>query len=115
MSVELPAAPAPPSRAAIRQTWSERLQRFADSGLSVAAFCRQEGVPVQTFYYWKRRLTRHELATNSDAPPLIPVRLAAPAAPVELLLPGGTLLRLHPGCDLAFVRCLVDALGGQPC
>ena len=112
MSAEVPA---PPSRAAIRQTWGERLQRFADSGLSVAAFCRTEGVPVQTFYYWKRRLTRHGPVANSEAPTLIPVRLAPQPAPVELLLPTGACLRLPPGCDLAWVRRLVETLGGPPC
>jgi hypothetical protein len=40
--------------------------------------------------------------------------LAAPA-PVELVLPGGVVLRLAPGCDLDFVRTLVAALGGRPC
>jgi hypothetical protein len=43
------------------------------------------------------------------------VRLSPPAAPVELVLAGGAVLRLTPGCDLNWVRALVAALGGAPC
>lgn len=113
MSADVPAPPL--SRAQVRQLWAERLQRFADSDLSVAAFCRAEGVPLQTFYYWKRRLAQTHNGHTPDAPRLLPIRLTQPPAPVELLLPGGTRLSLRPGCDLAFVRSLVEALGGTPC
>jgi transposase len=100
------------SRAQTRQVWVERLQRFADSGATVVAFCHQEGISSHAFYYWKNKLHPH--ASEADQPRLLPVRLLD-AVPVELVLPNGCSLRLAPGCDLDFVRCLVDALGGQPC
>src|SRR5262245_20190260 len=105
---------------ALRELWRQRLQRFARSGLSAAAFCVKEGVSPPCFYAWRRRL--RPLATPADTgarPPaearLVPVRVLAAPAPVELVLPGGAVLRLAPGCDLAFVRALVAALGGRPC
>src|SRR4051812_8148929 len=100
------------SRAVTRQIWVERLQRFADSGASVVAFCQQEGISSHAFYYWKNKL--HPDAPGADQPRLLPVRLLD-TAPVELVLPNGCVLRLAPGCDLDFVRRLVDALGGEPC
>jgi transposase len=106
-------APPPRSRAAIRQAWIERLQRFGTAQLSVVAFCQAEGVSAHTFYYWKRQLT--EPAPADDAPRLIPVRLRPEPAAVELVLNTATILRLVPGCDLAFVRSLVEALGSPPC
>ena len=39
----------------------------------------------------------------------------APSAPVEVILPNGAVIRIAPGCDLAFVRSLIDALAGAPC
>jgi transposase len=123
---ELPASPpqlAVPklSRNTARQDWSERLQRFAQSGLRPGPFCQREGVSLPSFYAWKRRLAAAapspapEPTANADVGPrLLPVRLA-PAAPIELLLPSGTLLRLTPHCDLAFVRSLVAALGDTSC
>jgi hypothetical protein len=115
-------SPPPRSRAATRQAWVERLARFCDSGLRPAPFCTQEGVSLPSFYAWKRRLLTASLDPASAAPPageagprLLPVRLPAPATLLELVLPSGAVLRIPPGCDLAWVRSLVEALGGAPC
>ena len=93
--------------------WQERLLRFEHSGLSVAAFCDREGVSAPSFYAWRRRL-RSDPPVQGDGPRFLPVHLVA-APPVELVLPGGAVLRLTAGCDLAFIRSLVDSLGGAPC
>ena len=39
-----------------RSEWAERLARYRASGLTVARFCVQERVSVNTFDYWPRRL-----------------------------------------------------------
>ena len=107
---------------ALHELWRQRLQRFQRSGLTAVAFCAKEGVSPPSFYAWRRRL-RLPPAEQADRPTpapletarLVPVRLLAAPAPVELVLPGGAVLRLAPGCDLAFVRDLVATLGGRPC
>ena len=102
------------SRQANRLVWAERLARFDASALTVAAFCRQEGVAPQSFHRWKLSLAAPGSAPSAT-PEFLPVRLL-PSAPVEILLPNGAALRLSPGCDLAFVRSLVLALAGSgPC
>ena len=101
------------SRDSVRQSWAERLARFESSGLSALDFCRQEGIASQSLYYWKRKLSGPADAPG-PAPQFVPVRLSA-SAPVELVLPGGATLRLQPGCDLAFVRSLLQALTERPC
>lgn len=106
----------PRCRAAARQAWAERLARFPDSGLSPAQFCAREGVSLATFYAWKRRLAAADATSEAGSGPrLLSVRLAPPAPAVELILPGGAVVRLAPGSDLAFVRALVQALGERPC
>jgi transposase len=117
-----PPCPAPRARAFTREVWVERLARFPDSGLTVAQFCAIEAVSLPSFYAWRRRLAAEGRA---DATPpeagaergarLLPVRLSPPATAVELVLPTGVLLRLSPGCDPAWVRSLVAALGGPSC
>jgi hypothetical protein len=99
---------------AVHALWRQRLLRFEQSGLSVSAFCDREGVSTPSFYAWRRRL-RPESSPPSDGARFLPVRLLAPAAPVEVVLPSGVMLRLSPDCDLAFVRSLVDSLGDRPC
>jgi transposase len=107
---------------ALHDLWRQRLQRFERSGLTAVAFCVKEAVSLPSFYAWRRRLHQPPAAQAArPAPPpveaarLVPVRLLAAPAPVELVLPGGAVLRLAPGCDLAFVRLLVATLGGRPC
>jgi hypothetical protein len=110
------AVPASPrSRDAVRRRWLDRFDRFASAGLSVTAFCRKEGISSQAFYYWKQKLAAAAPTPAAEQPCLLPVRLLAAPSPIEVVLPQGTVLRLAPGCDLAFVRSLVDALGEQPC
>jgi hypothetical protein len=110
---------------ALRQLWQDRLRLFERSGLSAAAFCARQRLPLAAFHHWKRRLrpltattlSPQRLSRNAP-PPLIPIDVLPPTAqavPVEIVLPGGAVLRLAPGCDLAFVRALVQTLGGSPC
>jgi transposase len=110
------------SRTSARQDWVERLDRFARSGLRPTEFCLAEGVSLPSFYSWRRRLS-HEPSSPTTPPPsdrqagprLLPVRLTSANAVVELVLPSGTVLRVPPGCDLGFLRSLVEALGDAPC
>lgn len=107
-----PATPPRRSREATRLLWVDRLARFPDAGLTVAAFCAAENVSVQSFFYWKKRLAAP--TPWPDAPRFFPIRVA-PSSAIEIVLPGGTVLRITPGCDPAFVRSLIDALAGAPC
>ena len=36
--------------------WRERLKRQSESGLTVEAFCEQEGISTSMFYSWQRQL-----------------------------------------------------------
>lgn len=40
------------------EQWRERIAQQAGSGKSVAAFCREQGIATQTFYWWRNRLGR---------------------------------------------------------
>jgi transposase-like protein len=115
----MPSAPQPGRRPdrATRQRWQQRLQRFRQSGLSVADFCAQEHVSPASFYAWRRRLQHAPTPPAADAPRLVPVRLVTPpaSAPVELLLPSGVMLRLSPDTDLLWLRQLLPLLGVAPC
>src|SRR5262245_53822681 len=107
---------APRSRATIRQAWVERLARFTASGQSAAQFCAAEGVSVASLYHWKRRLAAPApAAAPSDAPRLLPVRLASAPAPLEVVLPGGAVLRVGPGADPDALAALLRLLGGPTC
>src|SRR5437868_3328192 len=97
----VPSTPQRPtrSRAFTREVWLDRLARFALSGLTPAQFCATEALSLPSFYAWKRRIAAedhlHETAAPHDpGPRLLPVHFQPAAAAVELVLPGGAVLRL---------------------
>ena len=50
--------------------WRARLERYAASkarGVTVAAFCRREGVSVPAYYYWKKRLGQIDGGNSTGA------------------------------------------------
>lgn len=42
------------------EQWRERIAQQAASGKSVAAFCQEQGIATQTFYWWRNRLVKCE-------------------------------------------------------
>lgn len=59
-----------------RKAWWKLLARFAGSGLTVAAFCRREGIGTASFYRWRSQLG--------------PASADAAQSPVARALPGAT-------------------------
>jgi len=50
---------------ALWDEWRRRLERQRESGLSIAAFCRREGVSQVSFHAWKRKLRRSASARST--------------------------------------------------
>jgi transposase-like protein len=46
--------------------WRQRMRRQLASGLSIAEFCRTEGVSPHSFYVWKRKLGETASARHSS-------------------------------------------------
>ena len=109
--------------------WRERVARWATSGLSVRAFCRQYGLIETSFSYWKRELrARDEAAlaapviasmtsparkrplTKTSPPMFVPVTVLPMATlTVEVRCPSGHVVLL-PSCDAASLASLFVAL-----
>jgi len=49
------------------ETWRELVARQSCSGLSVQAFCRQEGLNTWTFYGWRSRLREKTAVAETTA------------------------------------------------
>jgi hypothetical protein len=119
----------------LRKLWRKRIERQHKSGLTVAAFCRQERVSTATFYGWKRKLRggralrpkrtakpRSAEAVGSAAGNAPEARgqaafLQLPVSPVranpwiELVLAEGTIIRV-PQQNMRALHTVLQALGG---
>lgn len=42
-----------------QQTWQQIISQWQESDLSAAAFCRNQSVSYEQFYYWKKKFTTH--------------------------------------------------------
>lgn len=122
MSASVPPRPGRRPDPTLRSLWEKRLRHFQQCGQSASTFCSEQGLSLPSFYAWRRRLrcsdsgrTPVGVADTADGPRFVPIRLLPASIPVELVLPTGTVVRVPPGCDLAFVRSLVTSLGGAPC
>ena len=90
---------------------TEWLARFAESGQSVAAYCRAAGVSSASFYRWRR-----EQATEGRrAPRRFAAVQLAPATPtsahaVAIVCPSGHQVLVTAGTDPHWLGQLADAL-----
>lgn len=97
----------------LAQQWRQRLDRLAESDLTIAEFCRLESVSTASFYHWRRKLTKAE---QSDAPTFVPINLptgdpqrSLPSS-IEVILPGGAQINLPAGWALTDCRDLIQAV-----
>lgn len=94
--------------------WRDLVDRQAASGLSVAAFCREESISAPAFYSWRRRLQAPSAAAERTPPSgFVPVQITSGASsgPMRIYLPRGMCLELQDGlADLgAALRAVREA------
>jgi len=92
--------------------WRERLKRFESSDLSIDLFCQQEDVRQATLLDWLRVLTTEQLrpaGETGSAEEFVPVTVRSGS--IEILLPGGGLVRLSAGIDRALLMDIVRLIG----
>jgi hypothetical protein len=111
-----------------REVWKKRIERWADSGLTAQEFADEIGVNVHTLSGWKWRLSTEAARAALDSghtgagfvevvAPLMasesPASRTTAADPLELVLPGGLVLRVPAHFDAPALRRVVDILGGR--
>jgi hypothetical protein len=126
----MPAFRQPTSREHRREWWRRQLARQKAANLSVTEFCRQLGVSITTFYYWKKRVhealpllygqipvenSPHRLTTTAGAAlsNFVPVSILEPSADtqLEIELTNACVLRLKGVIDPSLLQAAIMAAG----
>jgi hypothetical protein len=86
--------------------------RWERSGLTLSEFARREGMVPTTLYWWRRRLRKME---NTSSPSMSFTEVSAVVATgdgggFELVLDGGTTVRVPQRFDPASLRMLLETL-----
>jgi hypothetical protein len=101
-----------------RAAWAGVVERWRQSGLSKAGFCRQEGLRTWQFDYWCRRLAAGSRGPElcPEAAGFVPLRFAPEAAGSGVtLVVGAVRLELAAGFDAAVLARVLRLLGGDGC
>jgi hypothetical protein len=120
----------PPRREQRREWWRRQFSRQQTSNLTVAEFCRQLGVSVPTFYYWKKRVAaaapdvpvrnsaQHRSRTVNDTtdamvPSFMPVTILDLGAgtQLEIALANTCVVRLKGAVDASLLQAAIVAAG----
>jgi len=89
-------------------SWRQRLAKFEGSGLSVAAFCRQEAISPARFYYWAQRVRESGAGVRGKASNAAE-QLSEAGYSVELYIGGHVRVRL-PGNDRELINSVLASL-----
>jgi hypothetical protein len=100
------------------QFWRRMLRLWQRGGLSVRAFCEQQGLSPPSFYAWRRTLAERDAQAVTFVPVEVlpqPLPPESEAAGLELVLAGGRVLRIGPAFDEPTLRRLLALLEeGRP-
>jgi len=104
-------------RKRVRRNWPAVLQAHTESGLSVSAFCHQQGISASLLYRWRRRCQTEAVPAAADGfVELRPLDGGASGSGVTVVTDVGWRLELEPGFDAATLeRALVCARRGVAC
>lgn len=113
------------------QFWRQIVDGHAGSGLSVRRYCSDCGVSEQSFFAWRKELTRRDAAvkekrarspsTNESPAPIrfAQLQIAAGelvgAACLEIVLPSGVRIRVPRGACRNTLSDVLSALERRPC
>lgn len=109
--------------------WRERLERWRRSGQTVRGFCEREGLSEPSFYVWRKRLARTPNSSRGESVPVfLPIEVIDSAKAgvsstkrgaddcgvaevgVEVVLPGGVMVRIGTSVDEARLRSVLRAV-----
>jgi hypothetical protein len=98
-----------------RQFWQMVIETWQNSGMSVARFCKAEGLSEGAFYNWRKKLShvasRKNESSQSSPSSFVKVALSdSEHAPIELELSSGNILRICFGADNKTLKSVFSAL-----
>jgi hypothetical protein len=110
-----------------RETWTKRVERWAESGLTAKEFAAEVGVNSATLMHWKYRLAAEArgastlsaepkqdavsfVEVQATAPDIEPARKTSPPPAFELVFASGATVRIPAGFDAATLRRLLDVM-----
>lgn len=87
----------------LKQQWSEKIAAWRESGLSVAAWCRQNNEGYHRFLYWRNRLRQKAMPSGR----FVELTVETSSLAVEC---NGVTLHIERGFDRELLREVLSVL-----
>ena len=91
-----------------RELWRQMIAQQQKSGQSVRAFCSEQGLAENSFYWWRQRFRREITPVRFALVETMPADEAIKPQPIELILASGDHLRIP--ADAATLRLVLSVL-----
>ena len=92
-----------------RRKWERLISKQKNSRLTVAEFCRRQGVSDVSFYQWRKKLNG---STADVQQRFVPLSVAA-GANVEVAFPCGAVVRIPAGDHESLVQAISALQNGS--
>jgi len=86
--------------------WQERITGWQESGMSQSQYCRENDLPLGTFYYWKRRLSLKQSKNKFIQVPVFNFK----GEQVKLIIPGGIKIIFQKDTELKTINTILEAV-----
>jgi hypothetical protein len=87
----------------LKQQWAEKIAAWRESGLNIAAWCRQNNEGYHRFLYWRKRLQQNTQSSGRF------VELSVETSPLAVECNGVT-LHIERGFDRELLRQVLSVL-----
>lgn len=98
------------SRGRVREIWKKRLREWRKSGLSQAEYCRQKGLRIKSFAYWKRKEKPEQKEVGFVGLSIPTIERVQDESPVRVILKSGYVIEIKDGFAPSTLRDVVRVL-----
>ena len=98
------------SRDRVREIWKKRLREWRASGLSQAEYCRQKGLRIKSFAYWKRKEQPEQKEVGFVGLSIPTLERVQDESPVRVILKSGYVIEIKDGFAPSTLRDVVRVL-----
>ena len=93
--------------------WQHRLAEQKASGLTVVAWCLQQGFGIKAFYYWRKRLATPSKAPASASPQWLALKTDTIPASSLTLQVGPVTITITADFDPQLLSAAIRAIAGE--
>ena len=90
--------------------WIERVKVCRGSGMTVKAWCAQNGLPEKTYYYWQRKVFQASIQEETRFVEITGNGLGESTKAAATIQANGFQVKIHNGADRETLAALLQAM-----